>query len=72
MTRGNMGVMTVTVQAPPTPIGVAEYFAGIGLMAAALEPRGFEVKWANDIEVAKRDLYVANRPSAADRFSLGD
>lgn len=56
----------------PSPIGVAEYFAGIGLMAAALEPRGFEVKWANDIEVAKRDLYVANRPAAADRFHLGD
>lgn len=54
------------------PIGVAEYFAGIGLMAEALEPRGFEVKWANDIEKAKRDLYVANRPIAAGRFHLGD
>jgi DNA (cytosine-5)-methyltransferase 1 len=51
---------------------VAEYFAGIGLMAAALEPRGFEVKWANDIEGAKRDLYVANRPASAERFHLGD
>ncbi len=55
-----------------TPVGVAEYFAGIGLMAAALEPRGFEVRWANDIEIAKRDLYVANRPKSADKFHLGD
>ena len=60
-----------TMTASP-PIGVAEYFAGIGLMAAALEPRGFEVKWANDIEKAKRDLYVDNRPASADRFHLGD
>lgn len=54
------------------PIGMAEYFAGIGLMAQALEPKGFEVKWANDIEQAKRDLYVANRPTAATAFHLGD
>ena len=54
------------------PIATAEFFAGIGLMAAALEPRGFEVRWANDIERAKHDLYLANRPHAASAFKLGD
>lgn len=41
-------------------------------MAAGLEPLGFHVAWANDIEQAKRDLYVANRPHSADAFHLGD
>jgi DNA (cytosine-5)-methyltransferase 1 len=58
--------------APVRPIATAEFFAGIGLMAAALEPRGFEVQWANDIERAKYDLYLANRPHAVDAFRLGD
>lgn len=38
----------------------AEFFAGIGLMRAGLEQAGIETVWANDIEPAKRDLYVAN------------
>ncbi|CAN5419448.1 DNA cytosine methyltransferase [soil metagenome] len=54
------------------PVRVAEFFAGIGLMAEALESRGYEIAWANDIERAKRDLYVANRENAADAFVLGD
>ncbi|MFI2294479.1 DNA (cytosine-5-)-methyltransferase [Isoptericola sp. NPDC019571] len=54
------------------PVATAEFFAGIGLMAAALEPRGFAVRWANDIERAKYDLYLANRPSAEAAFQLGD
>lgn len=54
------------------PIAVAEFFAGIGLMAAGLEPLGFHVAWANDIEEAKQDLYVANRPQSAAAFHLGD
>lgn len=54
------------------PIATAEFFAGIGLMAAALEPRGFEVSWANDIEAAKHDLYLANRPHARQAFRLDD
>lgn len=62
----------VVTLAPERPIATAEFFAGIGLMAAALEPRGFEVRWANDIEQAKHDLYVANRPHAAGSFRLGD
>jgi len=58
--------------APERPIATAEFFAGIGLMAAALEPRGFDVQWANDIERAKYDLYLANRPHAVDALKLGD
>lgn len=46
-----------------TPIRTAEFFAGIGLVGAALEPLGFDVVWANDIERAKRDLYLANHPT---------
>jgi DNA (cytosine-5)-methyltransferase 1 len=39
---------------------VAEFFAGIGLVRAALEQANFEVAFANDIEPSKRDLYRAN------------
>ena len=56
----------------PQPVRVAEFFAGIGLMARALESRSFRVAWANDIESAKRDLYLANRPGAEKIFRLGD
>jgi DNA (cytosine-5)-methyltransferase 1 len=48
----------------------AEFFAGIGLVRQALEDAAIEVVWANDIEVAKRDLYVAN--FGEDDFELGD
>lgn len=51
-------VVTIGNDSIPT----AEFFAGIGLVAAALEPRGFEVLWANDINPTKCDIYLANRP----------
>jgi DNA (cytosine-5)-methyltransferase 1 len=51
-------------------INFAEFFAGIGLVRAALEPLGFEAMWANDIEKVKYDQYVANYSS--DGFYLGD
>lgn len=38
----------------------AEFFAGIGLVRAALQDSGFAVVFANDIESSKRDLYAAN------------
>jgi DNA (cytosine-5)-methyltransferase 1 len=41
-------------------------------MAAALEPRGFRIQWANDIEPAKRDIYLANREHLVPKFSLKD
>lgn len=38
----------------------AEFFAGIGLMRLGLEAANIETVWANDIELDKRDMYVAN------------
>ena len=52
------------------PPRVAEFFAGIGLVRAALERVGFDVVWANDIEPSKRAMYQAN--FRADEFRLGD
>jgi DNA (cytosine-5)-methyltransferase 1 len=49
---------------------VAEFFAGIGLVRAALEPLGADVVWANDIEPAKRRVYAENHD--AEHFHLGD
>lgn len=49
---------------------MAEFFAGIGLVRAALEPLGAEVVWANDIEPAKQRAYAANHD--ARHFHLGD
>lgn len=51
-------------------IPFAEFFAGIGLMRAGLEPLGFEPIWANDIEPIKRSHYVANH--SREGFLLGD
>jgi len=59
-----------SVPHPAAPIRTAEFFAGIGLVRAALEPVGVEVVWANDIERAKRDLYAANHDG--EHFHLGD
>jgi DNA (cytosine-5)-methyltransferase 1 len=48
----------------------AEFFAGIGLVRAALEKAGFKVAFANDIDTSKRDLYAAN--FGASEFVLKD
>jgi DNA (cytosine-5)-methyltransferase 1 len=44
----------------------AEFFAGIGLVRAALEPLGFSVAFANDIEPKKQRLYNFNFEADAD------
>lgn len=49
---------------------MAEFFAGIGLVRAAVEQADFEVVFANDIEPAKRSMYAANFD--ASHFVLGD
>ena len=51
-------------------VRVAEFFAGMGLVRAALEQSEFEVVFANDISPVKRAIYVANYGS--DHFCLGD
>jgi len=49
----------------------AEFFAGIGLARAGLEPAGFDVVWANDFEPAKKEMYEGNFGRDHD-FALGD
>lgn len=49
---------------------VAEFFAGIGLVRLALEPRGFRVVWANDIDQSKFEMYRRN--FNAPDFALDD
>ena len=48
----------------------AEFFAGIGLVRAALGRHGIDVVWANDIEPVKAAIYAANFP--AEDYVLGD
>jgi DNA (cytosine-5)-methyltransferase 1 len=53
----------------------AEFFAGIGLVRLGLESAGFDVRWSNDIEPAKQQMYEANfgepsgpaQPAGSDR-----
>jgi hypothetical protein len=54
----------------PSPIRVAEFFAGIGLVRLALEKCGFKVVFANDIDPDKFAIYKDNFPPAD--FHLGD
>ena len=53
------------------PLRTAEFFAGIGLVRAGLEPAGFEIVWANDFEPAKKEMYEGNFGTDHD-FALGD
>jgi DNA (cytosine-5)-methyltransferase 1 len=49
---------------------IAEFFAGIGLVGAAVKNVGGTVAFANDIEPSKYALYKDNYPD--DPFTLGD
>ena len=49
---------------------VAEFFAGIGLVRKGLEPEGFNVVFANDIDRTKKKIYEANGNSM--EFALSD
>jgi DNA (cytosine-5)-methyltransferase 1 len=55
---------------PDPLVGFAEFFAGIGLVRAALRPLGFQALWANDIQRVKKEQYIANHPK--DGFVLED
>lgn len=50
----------------------AEYFAGIGLMRVGLEQTGWSIRYANDIDVDKWDMYRHHFDDAQDHFVLGD
>ena len=53
-----------------SPLPVAEFFAGMGLVRAALERSGFGVVFANDISEVKLAIYAANYGD--EDFCLGD
>jgi DNA (cytosine-5)-methyltransferase 1 len=53
------------------PLRAAEFFAGIGLVRAGLEPAGFQIVWANDFEPSKKEMYEGNFGTDHD-FALGD
>lgn len=55
---------------PPVALDAAEFFAGIGLVRAALADAGIAVRWANDIEPVKAKMYAAN--FGADDYVIGD
>ncbi len=58
----------------PTPCvqkNFLEFFAGIGLVRAGLEPSGWKCIYANDCEVVKRRMYEA-RFGVSNHFHLGD
>lgn len=50
----------------------AEFFAGIGLVRMGLEAAGWECTFANDIDPAKREMYLAQFPRSEPHFVLGD
>lgn len=51
---------------------VAEFFAGIGLMRSGLEREGWTVKFANDIDSKKYEMYKAHFTDADQHFFIGD
>jgi DNA (cytosine-5)-methyltransferase 1 len=57
-------------RSPLPSLDAAEFFAGIGLVRAALAEAGIRVTWANDIEPVKAHLYSANFPD--EDYFVGD
>jgi len=49
-----------------------EFFAGIGLVRLGLEAAGWGLAYANDIDLAKREMYDAHFGDADEHFSLQD
>ncbi|PKN60398.1 MAG: DNA (cytosine-5-)-methyltransferase [Deltaproteobacteria bacterium HGW-Deltaproteobacteria-11] len=50
----------------------AEFFAGIGLMRVGLEHQGWSIRFANDIDPQKYEMYKGNFSDADDHFVLED
>lgn len=50
----------------------AEFFAGIGLMRMGLERQGWTIRFANDIDVQKYEMYKAHFGDVDSHFTLGD
>ncbi|MGC8657648.1 MAG: DNA mismatch endonuclease Vsr [Desulfomonilaceae bacterium] len=51
---------------------VAEFFAGIGLIRLALERRGWKIVYANDRDLAKRDMYLGHFQEEPHLFDCED
>jgi len=49
-----------------------EFFAGIGLMRYALERQGWTIKYANDIDPKKKEIYNAQFGTKGGEFHEGD
>lgn len=54
------------------PYTFAEFFAGIGLMRLGLERAGWEIRFANDLDPQKLEMYKARFPDADDHYLLKD
>jgi len=50
----------------------AEFFAGIGLMRMGLERMGWQIRYANDIDEQKFEMYRGHFPDADRHFSCKD
>lgn len=55
-----------------SPLTVAEYFAGIGLVRMGLEPHGWQVSFANDISEKKYEMYETFFPDAGSHYLISD
>lgn len=55
-----------------SPLTVAEYFAGIGLVRMGLQPHGWQVAFANDISTKKHEMYEAFFPNGVAHYLVGD
>ncbi len=60
------------MESPYSPLTVAEYFAGIGLVRMGLQPHGWQVVFANDISEKKFDMYKAFFPDAEAHYVVAD
>lgn len=50
----------------------AEFFAGIGLMRLGLEKAGWSIRFANDLDAKKLEMYKARFPDAEEHYLLKD
>jgi DNA (cytosine-5)-methyltransferase 1 len=54
------------------PFTFAEFFAGIGLMRMGLEQAGWAIRFANDLDEKKLEMYRAQFPDADEHYLLKD
>ncbi len=55
-----------------SPLTVAEYFAGIGLVRMGLQPFGWQVAFANDFSAKKYEMYKMFFPDAEAHYTISD